>query len=328
MSMIAISNSEIGTADRCMREWFLKYYLGVTPTEPEITGNAILGVRVHAAMEGMYGYGLDPLAVLGALYTIAIEAFPDYRAELMAERELAEIMVAGYIEWVTETGEDAGLRVIATEQDVEVPLPGVPGVMLKARLDQVVYNEVTGLLSFLDWKTSANLERHETLALDPQFKMYSVVQLLAAGDAGGAPRVDGGMLRTLRRVKRTAKSTPPYYQHDEFRYNPDQIEAALLRIQKLTGKILHARDILDEAYDKTGGALDAINEVQRYEVPPTPLLRDCSWRCPMYQLCPMLDDGSDWPGAITASGRFRQDDPYDYYRADPLKAVRDVLDRQ
>jgi hypothetical protein len=41
----------------------------------------------------------------------------------------------------------------------------------------------------------------------------------------------------------------------------------------------------------------------------------------------MMDDGSDWPGVLTRSGKFRQDDPYSYYREDPLRAVREVLGR-
>jgi hypothetical protein len=38
-----------------------------------------------------------------------------------------------------------------------------------------------------------------------------------------------------------------------------------------------------------------------------------------------MDDGSDWPGIITGSGAFRQADPYEHYRADPLAAVREHL---
>jgi hypothetical protein len=39
----------------------------------------------------------------------------------------------------------------------------------------------------------------------------------------------------------------------------------------------------------------------------------------------MMDDGSDWPGVLLRSGKFRQADPYGYYRDDPLRAVRMAL---
>lgn len=328
--MIPISNSEIALFDRCRRHWYLAYYLGTAPDEPEVTGVRILGTRVHAAMEGLYGYDLDPLAVLGAMYTMAIAQFPASEADLRAERDLASAMVEGYVEWVAETGADAGLRVIATEQDVQVPLPGLPGVALRARLDQVLYNEETGLLSFLDFKTSATFERHEVLALDPQFKTYSVLQRLMTADAAAngdaVPAVSGGMVRTLRRVKRTEKAKPPFYMTDEFRYTDTELDAAQERITSICAEILHARRILDWAYREQGGALAAVNQVQRYDLYPSPRLNECRWDCPFVSgVCSAMDDGSDWPGILTKSGRYMQADPYKYYRSDPIKAVRDVL---
>ena len=321
---ISISNSEIATFDRCRRKWYAAYYLGLAPAEPDIVGNAILGTRIHAALEGLYGYGLDPLTVIATLYQQAIDEHPDWRTELQAEMDLATTMLDGYIEWAAETGIDAGLRVVAVEQEVQVPFPRVPGVTLRARMDQVTLNEDTGLVSFLDWKTAATFDRHEILALDPQFKFYSVTQRLAKGP--GAPLVDGGIIRTLRRVKRTAKSNPPYYQSDSFRYTPEQLDAAELRIAAICRQILQARVYLDRAYQDAGGALDLVNDVQRQELYPSPRLNECRWDCPFLTLCPMMDDGSDWPAVITDGTRYVQQDPYQYYRAEPLKAVRAVLE--
>lgn len=322
--MTAISNSEVATFSRCRRQWYLKYYLGTAPADEPPAGIAQLGTRVHASLEGYYGFGLDPLTVLHTLYALEIEARPEYRADLLKERDLSTPMVEGYVEWAAEEGIDAGLTVVSVEQDVEVPFPLVPGVSLKARMDQVALNEDTGALSFLDWKTAASFDRHEVLALDPQFKFYSVVQRLAR--PAHVPLVDGGIIRTLRRVKRTSKSTPPYYQTDSFRYSPEVLEAAELRIAKICREIMTARRWLDEIYRRSGGELGWVNQVQRSEVPPSPRLHECRWDCPFVQLCPMMDDGSDWPGVIVSSGRYIQTDPYSYYRDDPVKAVRAVLE--
>jgi RecB family exonuclease len=336
--MITISNTEIQTWQRCRRKWFVSYYLGYQPEAEEVTGHRILGVRIHAALEGWYGYGLDPLVVLGVLYKIELDRSPEYEAELMAERDLASAMVEGYIEWTAETGADAGLSVVATEADVTVPLPRVEGVSLRARLDQVVLNEQTGLLSFLDFKTAASFEKHEILALDPQFRIYSLIQLLASrppvdafgnpypqAGATGKPRVDGGIIRTLRRVKRTERSRPPYYATDEFRYDPETISATLAKVQRVGHEIKAARRVLDWAYTEGGGTVDVINEVQRSLFPPTPIVRDCGWSCPFVQLCPMMDDGSDWAGVLMRSGQYEQQDPYAYYLNDPLRKVREEL---
>lgn len=332
--MITISNSEIFTWQRCRRLWFLRYYLGYQPAEEEVTGNRILGVRIHTALEGYYGYDLDPLAVLGLLYQIELDASPEFEADLVAERDLATAMIEGYLEWAAAEGTDAGLKVVATEQELIVPLPGVEGVELRAKLDQAVLNEQTGLLSFLDWKTAANFDRRELLAISPQFKFYSMMQKLAtqphdghvySPPPDGAPRVDGGILRTLRRVKRTERAKPPFYASDEFRYDPETINSTLAKAQRLGYEIKKARQALDWVYTEGQGDLELLNVVQRSLFPPTPIETDCSWRCPFLQLCPMLDDGSDWPGALTASGRYRQEDPYAYYADDPLHRVRQML---
>ena len=328
--------------------WYLKYYLGAAEAEPEIVGNRILGTRIHAALEGMDGYGLDPLAVLAVLYDQAVDEHYEWREDLRAEHEMARIMVEGYVEWAAETGADANLRTIAVEQDVQVPFPRLPGVTLRARMDRVVLDEETGLLSFLDNKTSATFEKHEHLETDPQFLFYAVVQKLARatarppahiyhdddGTVEGCPgcfwepppQVDGGIVRTLRRVKRTAASKPPYYATDSFRYTPERIEAAELRISKICHEITAVRDALDGVYQDYGGDLHEVNQLQRYLLYPSQAFGGCkSWECPFVTLCPMMDDGSDWPGVIRDSGHWEQQDPYEYYRADPMKAVRTVL---
>lgn len=328
--MISISNSEIATFDRCRRQWYLKYYLGMVPAEETPVGAAQTGTRVHAALEGYYGHGLDPADVINTLYAMAIDLYPDWATELLKERELAEVMVTGYLDWIAETGIDSGIEVIRTEEDIEVPLPGTAGIRLKARMDQVIRNLNTGLLSFLDHKTAANFDTHEALALNPQFKFYSVVQRLVARElaaADGRPHllVSGGMVNTLRRVKRTAKSEPPYYQRDEFRYTDTELDAAERRVYSIVRQIIEVRGYLDWAYTDQGGALETVNRVQQEDLYPTPIPRDCKWSCPFVSVCPMMDDGSDWPGVLTRSGKYRQDDPYAYYREDPLRAVRKRL---
>lgn len=322
---IQMTNSEFFMWQRCKRDWFLHYYLGYVPDAEEVTGNRILGIRIHAALEGYYGYQLDPLTVLGLLYRFELEASPEYESELVRERDLAMAMVEGYIEWLASTGADAGLTVIGTESEVTVPLPGVEGVNLRARLDRVQLDESTGLLSFVDDKTAASFERHEILMLNPQFRFYSLVQKLAVGLSLNQPRVLGGVVNTLRRVKRSDKSKPPYYQRDPFRYNEQMINATLLKVQGLARQIVAMRRQLDRIYTEHGGSLAVLDAFQLEHLPPTVIETDCSWRCPFVQLCPMLDDGSDWSGSLVRSGHFRQEDPSAYYDRDPLRRVRQAL---
>ena len=333
--MITISNSEIQAWKRCPRMWYVNYYLGFVPAQEPATGTRQLGTRVHLALEGHYGHDLDALTVLAVLYKIAKDAQPEYEAELTAEHGLAHAMVEGYLEWLADEGADADLEVVHTEQDVQVPLPGFEDqVTLRARMDQVSQRISDGVLSFMDYKTAANFEKHELLDLDPQFRFYCLIQWLLAGHGApaavmqfrdGLPVVDGGIITTLRRIKRTSKSKPPYYQRDYFRYNPEVIQATLVGTQKVAREILTARSHLDAAQEQHAD-LFSVNLLQRHELRPVPILTDCSWRCPLASgTCTAMDDGSDWPGILESSGRFRQADPYEYYRSDGLSAVREKL---
>jgi hypothetical protein len=288
-----------------------------------LTGASQIGTRVHAALEAWYGYGIDPVAAVMALYNAACRDHPDWSNDLNSEREMAVVMITGYLEWVAETGKDAGLTVVATERDVRVPLPGIKGVELRAKLDQVVYDEQTGLLSFLDHKTAMNFDKHTLLALDPQFKLYALIQALAK--ASDAPLVDGGFLNTLRRVKRTSKSQPPYYQRDPFRYTPAQIEATLRGVRHLVTEIIDARYQLDYARDHDGNELAVVNALQQSVLYPSPMLKQCGWDCPFVNLCPMMDDGSDWTGVLLRSGHYVQGDPYSYYDQDPISVIKAEL---
>jgi PD-(D/E)XK nuclease superfamily len=324
--MQPISQSEIAKWDRCRRAWFISYYLGFVLNDEPPTGNRLLGIRIHTALEGWYGYQLDPLMVLQFLYTIEIEAHPEFEGELRAEWEMARAMVEGYLEWVDAEGKDAGLAVVHTEAEVQVPLAN--GVILRARLDQVVRREIDGALLFLDHKTAASFTQHEFLALNPQFRIYSLIQQLAARGQPGAPVVAGGMINTLRRVKRTGRSQPPYYARDEFRFNDEIMASTWLRLVKITSEIAEARRALDWAYSEAGGRGDlaVVNSLQRHLLRPTPIVGDCDWRCELASgLCLAMDDGSDWPSILMNSGRYKQEDPYRRYDEDPIKTIREQL---
>jgi len=336
MNPVGISQTELATFQRCPRMWYLKYYLGMVPADEPPTGARILGIRVHAALEGWYGYGLNPKETLLYLYGIATRQRPEYASELATELHLATTMVEGYLGWLAEEGADAELEVVSTERELRVPVPGLDGVDFRGRLDQVYRNTRSNTLGFMDYKTGASFDRHDDLALDPQMPFYCLLQQLAAhgGEAvitgtGYRPErviVGGGTIRTLRRVLRTEKSKPPYYQSDSFTYTPEQIRAELSRATAIVTKIMQARYDLDAAYQNSGGNQAYMDVRCREILPPTKIVGDCSWRCEFAKICPMMDDGSDWPGALVRSGRYVAGDPYSYYGKDALSAVRADLE--
>lgn len=329
-----LSQSEIATWCRCPRQWFIEYYLGFHPADEPVVGNRQLGIRVHTALHGHYGFQLDPVKVLGLLYAIEISEHPEDEIELKQEMALAMIMVAGYLEWVEAEGADAGLQLVAAEADLQVPLPGLEQVILRARMDAVFQQLSDGILLFMDHKTSGGFEQHSVLELNPQFRFYSLMQLVAAGHGWPAagmelrpdrPVVMGGIMNTLRRVKRTAASKPPYYQRDQIRYNLEVLQATGDRVRQVALEILNARGNLDAAYLQ-GGHLAQVNLLQRTLLRPVPIAGDCDWRCPASKgLCVAMDDGSDWASILERSGRFVRGDPYARYSEDPLRSIREKI---
>ena len=343
MTPIAISWSEISRWLRCPRQWFAEYYLGFLPAAESPSGVRNLGIRVHTAMEWLYSPGhepVDPLLTLAVLYAAEIEKHPDWEKELRADWELSKIMVEGWLKEAQDQGLDANYDVIATEEEVAVPLPGFGGaVLLRGKLDQVVLDNRTGVLSFLDWKTADNFLRSELIEMDPQMKTYSLIQLLAAGhpepmSATGEwnpgerlPLVAGGIVRTMRRVKRTSRTKPPYYQQHPFIQSPERLAAHLLLIQQAVAEIMNARTALDAGYEQSGGAVNVINHLQQTVARPVEIPSDCSWRCPLSRgMCQLMSGGGSWYDAFVSSGQYVQGDPYVRYSRPDFESVRALIE--
>lgn len=331
---IGMSQSEIGLWKRCRRHWLTEYYWGFLEADPSPLGARNFGTRNHLALEAHFGYGMDPLAVLDIIYGAEVTQHPDLAKELNADLEMAKIMVEGLLEWMAAEGHLASFRVVVTEAEVRVPLPGFEGrVDLRAKLDQVGQILDSGLLAFLDWKNKDQFSPPVLLRNDPQMRLYSLIQWLDAGypppapgrglpdTAGMPPLVLGGIVATLRKVKRTKTSKPPYYAWDPFNHTPEIMATTLIGAQAVAGEILSARAALDDAYAR-GGQLEQIDMIQRSLLRPTWIERDCSWSCPLAKgACAMMDDGSDWVGHFVRSGKYVQGDPYERYSRGSIAAL-------
>jgi len=337
---LGLSNTEMAQWKRCPRRWLVEHYLGFLPADEKPYGKRLLGIRLHTVLEGWYGYGIDPRVVLNLLYQAEITAHPEDEKELLAELELASVMIAGYLEWVDAEGKDATLKVVQTEAEVRVPLPGYEGwVDLRTKMDQIVWDTATGYYHFLDHKSLDNFDRAGLLSMDPQMKLYNLVQWLKAGypppGSGHPLQVDpsrplvlGGKVNMLRRVKRSARAKGPFYERADFTYNPDSMAATLAGAQQIAWEILQARKGLDAAW-QAGGGPQVIDLAQRTICRPVEILHDCSWSCPLSGgLCTLMSDGSAWWEALESSGRYVRADPYDRYTRGGLEAIQQQLGRQ
>jgi PD-(D/E)XK nuclease superfamily protein len=295
----ALSHSELRTFMTCKRRWYLTYFQkwGISDAAESPVGVMQLGRRIHLAFEAQ-SYGMDPVTALRLAYELDWLDHPEAKEDLEKEYDTADRMIRGYLEWVEETGADAGLTVLESEHDLRVEIEGIDEhpVILRGRLDQLVERDSDGALFINDFKTVGTLAKADHLILDTQLRFYVLLANLKSKTSG--ERIDGALYTMLKRSKRTAAAKPPFYNRVEIRYNRDDMNSMYLRVVKVVQEIQDAIFQLESGID------------HRSVVYATP--GDyCAWACPFLQVCPMMDDGSRWQDALAAN--FDHIDPYNYY---------------
>lgn len=304
-----VSISELRTFRQCRRKWWLQYHRGLALRVEPPMGARALGTRIHSALETYYtpGGGGSPLHAMQrleeqaahdrALLSQAAED-PDepvgYEVvkQLDDDLALARIMLAGYWEWLEESGADADLHVLESEQELRVGSPH-PDYHLLGKLDARARRQRDGFQFFIDHKTAKDFRIEKTARLDEQFLMYDLLLRIATDE-----HVDGGVFNVLRKVKRTKTAKPPFYKRIEVRHNRVQLDSFWARLFGLLEEMSRAENEL-----ASGVAPVAC-------VPPTPG-HHCSWSCDFMPVCVMFDDGSRVEEAV--ENLYRERNPYDRY---------------
>ena len=296
--ILTASNSSIQAWKRCRRKWWLQYAQGYKPKEKKVTGPLALGGRVHAALEAMYRDGENPVVA----HSLLVDA---ERSRLMLEgldvsgleedAELGRIMLEGYVEWIAEEGLDEGLTVIGIEQKLTLPL--FEGqVLLIGKMDLRVQTSEDSR-SVLDFKTAARFSDYDLAPMFEQGPTYWILDRTS----DEKDRIDSFKLRLLKKVKRTARATPPFYEEIDVRYNAFAMRNFWGRLHGVLRDMLRAKKALD-----AGGDPMVI-------VYPTPK-RDCSWDCDFVNICPMFDSGEAVQEVLDAE--YEKTDPFAYYGSD------------
>lgn len=310
---IVVSNSSIQVFKDCRRKFWLRHYRQLRPKMKETTGALALGSRIHKALEIYYGELATGLtseeANLPSIWAQLVEDDRDIlEAEMMDtstfdnEAELGRIMLEGYIQWLEDEGIDADLDIISQEETLEAEF--MDGrVKVVGKIDQRVKRKSDGARFIRDFKTSANFaDLYKTIQMNEQFILYMVLEMLKKDEED---RVGGAIVTALKKNKRTAAAKPPFYDQVEVQHNIFELRNFFMRLQGELQQIVQFWDALDAGEDP---------QVVAYPSPS----RDCSWKCPFAQVCPMFDDGSDVERAL--SDQFESASPFDYYgESDPMK---------
>lgn len=301
--IVRLSNSEIQTYKDCRRKWWLSYYRRMQPRQKTYTGPLALGTRIHAALDEYYAQGVPLLvahAELVAADRLILDSDSRDSSSLDAEADLGRIMLEGYLQWVEDEGIDSELEIVSTEEKISVPLFNGE-VELQGKLDMRVRRKIDGVRMFRDFKTvGGSLSDFANLApMNEQVLTYMLLESMKEGEEN---RSEGGIFTMLKKVKRTAKATPPFYDQIEVRHNIFTMRSFWNRIHGVITDLMRTRKALDDG------------EAASLVAYPSPS-RDCKWKCQFFSICTMFDDGSSAEQALTEM--FEERDPYSYYNSDP-----------
>ncbi len=316
-----ISNSEVQTFKDCPRKWWLAWHRGLVPIQESLVSAAATGSRYHAAVAELYvpdgQTPGDPLTKLDELHQEVLSALdeqPNYdadnkwldvdetlRAKLNKAMDLERAMVEGYLQWLEETGADAQLEVIAPETYVEaefrIHLAGYAPdyVLLIGKLDAKTRNRITSGIRFIDHKSVGSLF-DPLLHINQPMLHYHVIERLVTPE--GEPRCEGALYNMARKVKRTARATPPFFARMHVDHNRHELDNYEMQLRGVISSMRRAEAMLESGF------------TNQQAVPSRPN-RDCSWKCPFLKICRMFDDGSRVEDAI--EGLYEVRDPLSYY---------------
>lgn len=328
--VLSLSNGEQQTWKRCRRKWWLTWYRELRLKNVEFVGVRAVGDRVHRALAAWYApEGQPRVDPRNALERAIVEDWTqvtrlaherglgedrlrEFALEYADSTNLERAMVEGYVQWLEETGADSELRVIASETPMtaDLELRTHAGddrpLRLIGLLDTRVYRVTDGRRLFLDHKTVGDLQTPAiTLPQNEQMLHYDLLEWLNTPE--GEARCDGALYNMLRRVKRSAKAKPPFYDRVEVHHNVHELESYKRRLLATAADVVQAIDALD-------GGVDHHDVVY-----PTPK-PDCRWDCDFFAVCNMFDDGS--PGVEDMLRQlYAQGDPRDRYRGTDGKTL-------
>lgn len=147
-----ITHSDIKTFMACRRAW--SWSEADYRLEESVIGNLAIGIRVHAAIEHYYRTGEDPCIEHERLFRADLLGVSGWQEDqLYTDAVVGRNCVRSFIDWLEDTGADAGLEVVDVEHQVSVPFLK-DRVILRGKIDVLFRREDNGFLIINDNKTT------------------------------------------------------------------------------------------------------------------------------------------------------------------------------
>lgn len=292
-----VSASKLRDWQQCRRKWWLKWVRGLELKYDDLTSKRNTGTRIHEALAGWYvpegEEKTDPLVTLAAAHErdwgrLAEQYGVDFESEaytILKDKwdkaaTLERAMVEGYMEWLEESGADAGYTVKGSEVERSAVITEDDGftVEVRGKLDVRVERDIDGARLFKDHKTVPDFTGPtKFIRMDVQMLTYHLLESLTTEE--GEKRCDGALYNMLRRVKGTSTAKPPFFHREEVPHNPVQVEAFRRQLVSAARDMAAMEKRLQNGEDPASVA---------YPSPKS----ECAWSCEFFAVCPRFDDGS------------------------------------
>lgn len=268
--------SELSLWLKCRRRTYLSYELGYDSTSRE----AGVGTLFHQMVaEYNAPWPLDP-----------DEEVPDLTAEDVV---MVQSMFDTYVKEVEAEGLDVSVKTYGVENRIHVEV--IPGLSLTGQIDHIYYDTVLDGYVIQDTKTVGQF--FQTAPRDFQLMCYA---WLAREEYGiNVVAIEHNI---VKRNKRTGQSKPPYIQRNIQPVTEEALDRFGQSLSYIMTDYQNVMHHVEEAWPEGRGVED-----------PTIWAKgtnECSWSCPFYDICGMIDDGEDY-AAVLETEYHRREAPVD-----------------
>ena len=277
-----LSHSEMAMWRRCRRKWYLSQHRGLRRVGVSFNDAFGIGNRVHDALSSYYDpeKRLDPVQFVRGTVAADLVKYPEHEDTINKEAAQAELMISGYLDWLSETGIDQGLEVIESEKAVVVDL--IPGTRVISKLDVRVEHAELGGRYALEFKTTSTIKPPAHLSINTQFLTEHLAEYLwlLQNERDPESGAKGVIRRALLKSKRTARAKGPFFASETVRHNVTQLRNHWYHVVAIAEEINTATEALD-----AGASHHTICH-------PNPT-DQCSWDCPFVRQCQNMDSDPD-----------------------------------
>lgn len=304
--MITVTYSDLQTFQTCPRQWYFRVYRRLSQNRKPVTGALPLGGRVHSALEayedGTVGSPVDAWDAMVAHDEAVMIASGMSTDDLAKDHKLGRTMLEGFVEWESEVGFHDKYEVIGNETPMSsaLVLPEFPDVEIvtRGKLDRLLRRRMDGSLWVNDYKTMGTFSERDRMGLQrsPQSRMYV---MLARQQMPEDQWVAGMVYSMLRKVLRTARANPPFYDVMEIPISDHDLEQYRIRLVAMTRRVVDTTAMLDSGVDHREAA---------YFHP--------SWQCqtcPFKHPCALMQDTSLEAAEDYIGDYYTEGDPWERY---------------